>query len=278
MSAMVLKKIFNADDFGMSRGINQAIAKAYHEGVLNSTSIMINLNFVNEALELKKDMPDLAVGLHLNLTNQYPLSNPTDIPLLVDDKGKFKHGFVNLLLLSFLHPFEMRRQVELETRAQLEKALKSGLKLSHIDSHRHIHHIPLIFNVVKKLAKEYDIPRIRVVNENIFNTLKHNKDSCYLKDGGLVKYAVLRALAFWNNYKTDTYFYSILYTCKLSREKFHNLQIPGGYGAVEVGIHPAMPDIDKQHLEDVFDDNILSPWRTKELETLLDKTVLDDVK
>ena len=275
---MVLKKIFNADDFGMSRGINQAIAKAYHEGVLNSTSIMINLNFVNEALELKKDMPDLAVGLHLNLTNQYPLSNPTDIPLLVDDKGKFKHGFVNLLLLSFLHPFEMRRQVELETRAQLEKALKSGLKLSHIDSHRHIHHIPLIFNVVKKLAKEYDIPRNRVVNENIFNTLKHYNDSSYLKDGGLVKYAVLRALAFWNNYKTDTYFYSILYTCKLSREKFHNLQIPGGYGAVEVGIHPAMPDIDKQHLEDVFDDNILSPWRTKELETLLDKTVLDDVK
>lgn len=278
MSAMALKKIFNADDFGMSWGINQAIAKAYHEGVLNSTSIMINLNFVNEALELKKDMPDLAVGLHLNLTNQYPVSNPTDIPLLVDDKGKFKHGFVNLLLLSFLHPFEMRRQVELETRAQLEKALKSGLKLSHIDSHRHIHHIPLIFNVVRKLAKEYDIPRIRVVNENIFNTLKHNKDSSYLKDGGLVKYVVLRALAFWNNYKTDTYFYSILYTCKLSREKFHNLQISRGYAAVEVGIHPAMPEVDKQHLEDVFDDNILSPWRTKELETLLDKTVLDDVK
>lgn len=275
---MALKKIFNADDFGMSRGVNQAIAKAYHEGVLNSTSIMINLNFVDEALELKKNMPDLAVGLHLNLTNQYPLSNPTDIPLLVDDKGKFKNGFVNLLLLSFLHPKELRRQVELETRAQLEKVVKSGLTLSHIDSHRHIHHIPLIFNVVKKLAAEYGIPRIRVVNENVFNTLKHNKDNSYLKDGGLVKYAVLRALAFWNNYKTDTYFYSILYTCKLSREKFNDLQIPKGYAAVEIGIHPAMPEVDRQHPEDVFDDNILSPWRTKELETLLDKTMVDEIK
>ena len=275
---MVLRKIFNAADFGMSRGVNQAIAKAYHEGVLNSTSIMINLDFVDEALELKKEMPDLAVGLHLNLTNQYPLSNPTDIPLLVDDKGKFKHGFVNLLLLSLLHPFELRRQVELESRAQLERALKSGIKLSHIDSHSHIHHIPLIFNVVKKLAKEYDIPRIRVVNENIFNTLKHNQNNSYLKDGGVVKYAILRALAVWNNYKTDTYFYSILYTCKLSREKFKNLQIPKGYAAVEVGLHPATPDIDKQHIEDVFDDNILSPWRTKELETLLDKTVIEDIK
>ena len=275
---MALRKIFNADDFGMSRGVNQAIAKAYHEGILNSTSLMINLDFVGEALELKKEMPNLDVGLHLNLTNQYPLSNPSDIPLLVDEQGKFKHGFVNLFLLSFFKPAELRRQVEHEARAQLEKAQKLGIKLSHIDSHRHIHHIPLIFNVVKKLAEEYQIPRIRVVNENIFNTLKHNKDTSYLKDGGLVKYAILRALAFWNNYQTDTYFYSILYTCKLSKERFKNLRIPEGYKAIEVGIHPAMPEIDKQYPQDVFDDNILSPWRTTELETLLDKNTADEIR
>lgn len=275
---MALKKIFNADDFGMSRGINQAIAKAYHEGILNSTSIMINLKFVDEALELKKGMPDLNVGLHLNLTNEFPLSNPAEIPLLVDENGKFKHGFVNLFLLSFFKAKELRRQAEIEARAQLEKAIRLGIKLSHIDSHRHIHHIPLIFNLVKKLAKEYNIPRIRVVNENIFNTLKYNKDKSWLKDGGLVKYVILRSLAFWNNYKTDTYFYSILYTCKLSKERFKNLQIPQGFDAVEIGIHPAMPEVDKQFMEDVFDTNILSPWRTKELETLLDKTIPDEIK
>lgn len=275
---MALKKIFNADDFGMSRGINQAIAKAYHEGILNSTSIMINLKFVDEALELKKEMPVLNVGLHLNLTNEFPLSNPAEIPLLVDENGKFKHGFVNLFLLSFFKAKELRRQAEIEARAQLEKAIRLGIKLSHIDSHRHIHHIPLIFNLVKKLAKEYNIPRIRVVNENIFNTLKYNKDKSWLKDGGLVKYVILRSLAFWNNYKTDTYFYSILYTCKLSKERFKNLQIPQGFDAVEIGIHPAMPEVDKQFMEDVFDTNILSPWRTKELETLLDKTVSDEIK
>lgn len=275
---MALKKIFNADDFGMSRGINQAIAKAYHEGILNSTSIMINLKFVDEALELKKEMPDLNVGLHLNLTNEFPLSNPAEIPLLVDENGKFKHGFVNLFLLSFFKAKELRRQAEIEARAQLEKAIRLGIKLSHVDSHRHIHHIPLIFNLVKKLAKEYNIPRIRVVNENIFNTLKYNKDTSWLKDGGLVKYVILRSLAFWNNYKTDTYFYSILYTCKLSKERFKNLQIPQGFEAVEIGIHPAMPEVDKAFMEDVFDTNILSVWRTKELETLLDKTVSDEIK
>lgn len=275
---MALKKIFNADDFGMSRGINQAIAKAYHDGILNSTSIMINLKFVDEALELKKEMPDLNVGLHLNLTNEFSLSNPSEIPLLVDENGKFKHGFVNLFLLSFFKAKELRRQVEIEARAQLKKAVGLGIKLSHIDSHRHIHHIPLIFNLLKNLAKEYNIPRIRVVNENIFNTLKYNKDISWLKDGGLVKYVILRSLAFWNNYKTDTYFYSILFTCKLSKERFKNLQIPQRFEAVEIGIHPAMPEVDNAFMEDVFDSNILSPWRTKELETLLDKKIPDEIK
>ncbi len=278
----MVKKIFNADDFGATRGINQAVAKAYHEGILNSTSIMISLDFVAEALELAQKMPNLDIGLHLNLTNERAVSNPKDIPLLADEKGRFKHGFVNLLLLSIFRFRQFRREVELETRAQIEKAQKYGIKLSHIDSHRHIHHIPLIFGVVKKLAREYQIPRIRVVNENIFNTLKSNRDKSYLKDGGLIKYLVLRSLALWNRiwfrHKTDTYFYSILYTCKLSRERFKNLRVPQGYKAIEVGIHPAMPEIDEKYKSELFDLNVLSPWRSKELETLLDKHIADEIR
>lgn len=274
---MALEKIFNADDFGISRGVNQAIAKAYHEGILNSTSVMINLNYVKEAAELKKDMPDLKVGLHLNLTNEYAVSEAAKIPLLVDENGKFKNGFVNLLLLSFTKPDELRQQVETETRAQLEKAKSMGFDLAHIDSHRHIHHIPLIFQVVRKLAREYHIPRIRIVNENIFNTLKYNRSTSFLLDGGIIKYALLRALAFWNNYDSDVYFYSILYTCKLGKDRFNSLKIPAGYRAVEVGIHPGMPEVDKNYPADVFDDNILSPWRTVELETLLDKKTAKEI-
>lgn len=278
----MLKKIFNADDFGSTHGVNLAISKAYHEGILNSTSIMIGLDFVDEALDLAKDMPNLNIGLHLNLTNEYAVSDPKDIPLLVDEKGKFKHGFVNLLILSLLKPAQLRKEIEIESRAQIKKAQKCGISLSHIDSHRHVHHIPLIFNIVKKLAEEYGIPRIRVVNENIFNTLKHNKDFSFIKDGGLVKYLVLISLSLWNRfwtgYKSSTYFYSILYTCKLSKERFHNVQIPQNYNSVEIGIHPAMPEIDIKYKESLFDLNVLSPWRTKELETLLDKNIIDEIK
>jgi hypothetical protein len=73
------------------------------------------------------------------------------------------------------------------------------------------------------------------------------------------------------------YFYTILYTCKISKEQFNNVKIPAGYNAVEIMIHPGMPDIDKQHSEDVWDANILSPYRTVELETLLNKNVLKGI-
>lgn len=274
---MPLKKIINADDFGISPGVNQAIAKGFKEGILNSTSIMITLKYAGQAVAMMKDLTGLNVGLHLNLTNEYPAADPKDIPLLVDENGKFKHGFVNLFLLSFFKPKAMRRQVEIEARAQLEKAQKAGIKLSHIDSHRHVHMIPLIFKIVKKLKEENGIERIRVVNENIFNTMRHNKDKSFLFDGGLVKYLVLKTLAIWNNYKTDTYFYTILYTCKISSARFNKLKISPKFAAIEIGIHPGMPDIDSKYPEDVFDDNILSPYRTVELETVLNKKILDEM-
>ena len=251
----MLKKIFNADDFGISPGVNQAITKAHKEGVLNSTSIMINLKYAPQAVELAGQMPDLNIGLHANLT----------------------HGFVDLALLSVLHPRELKRQVKIEVKAQIEKALAAGIKLTHLDSHRHVHMIPGIFKAFLELQQEYKIPRLRFVNENPWLTIKSTKGYEWLKDGGLVKNLVLVSCAMLNKllwkYKSDTYFYSIINTCKISRDKLKDIKIPAGYQAVEVGIHPGMPSVDSEYLADVFDRSILKDWRQKELETLLDKTV-----
>lgn len=273
----MLKKIFNADDFGISPGVNQAIAKAHKEGVLNSTSIMINLKYAPQAVELAGKMPDLNIGLHANLTNEMPVLSRHRIPLLVDERGKFAHGFVDLALLSVLHPRELKRQVKIEVKAQIEKALAAGIKLTHLDSHRHVHMIPGIFKAFLELQQEYKIPRLRFVNENPWLTIKSTKGYEWLKDGGLVKNLVLVSCAMLNKllwkYKSDTYFYSIINTCKISRDKLKDIKIPAGYQAVEVGIHPGMPSVDREYLADVFDRNILKDWRQKELETLLDKTV-----
>lgn len=269
--------IFNADDFGISAGVNQAIYKAHTEGVLNSTSIMITLKYVSDALNLAKKMPSLNIGLHANLTNESSILSPTEIPLLVDENGKFKHGFVNLAILSVLHPRELKRQAKAEIKAQIDKALSCGIKLSHLDSHRHIHMIPSIFKAFMELCQEYNIPRLRFVNENPLLTIKSTQSKEWLTDGGLIKNLVLTSCAIANRilwkYKSDTYFYSIVNTCKITRDKLKNIKIPAKYKAVEVGIHPGMPEIDKQNIADVFDDNILKDYRYKELQTLLDKTV-----
>lgn len=275
----MLERIFNADDFGISKGVNAAIVKAHREGILNSTSLMINQKYALQAVESAKAMPMLMVGLHLNLTNETPTANPTEIPLLVNAEGKLKNGFVNLLVLSLLKSKELRQQVEIEIRAQIEKYKATGLTLNHIDGHRHVHLIPVIFQTVKKLAEEYGIPRIRTMNENILYTIKYNKENLkknwfsHITDGSVIKYILLRVLTWWNRYPSETYFYTMLWTCKISKDLFQNVKIPQNYKAVEIMIHPGMPDIDKQNLDDVWDSNILSPYRTVELETLLDRNV-----
>lgn len=274
---MTLKKIFNADDFGISKGVNAAIVKAHREGILNSASLMINQKYAADAVKLAKEMPELEIGLHVNLTNEYPAAPSRQIPLLVDGQGKLKNGFVNLFLLSFLKPRQLQQQAETEMRAQIAKYLATGLPLQHLDSHRHIHLIPPIFTAMRKLQKEFEVPRIRVMNENIFNTLKYNKNKSWLLDGALIKYVLLRFLCWWNGYKNDVYFYTLLYTCKIAKEQFNGVKIPAGYKAVEIMIHPGMPEIDRQYMQDVWDDNILSPYRTVELKTLLDKKVPEGI-
>lgn len=272
--------IFNADDFGISQGVNEAIFKAHTQGVLNSASIMITLKNVPHALELSKQMPNLNIGLHANLTNENSVLPKDDIPLLVDENGKFKHGFVNLAILSVLHPKELKNQAKKEIKAQIEKALSCGINLTHLDSHRHIHMIPAIFKACMELAEEYNIPRLRFINENPITTIKQTASKEWLIDGGLIKNLVLISCAVANKllfgFKSDTYFYSIVNTCKISRDKLNSYKIPNSYKSVEIGIHPGLPEVDKQNMADIFDDNILKDYRQKELETLLDKSVIKE--
>ena len=276
----MVKLIFNADDFGISKGVNEAIYRAHTQGVLNSASIMITLKYAQEALDLAKKMPNLNIGLHADLTNEKSILSKEEIPLLIDENGKFKHGFVNLAILSLIKPNELKIQAKKEIKAQIEKAHSYGIKLIHLDSHRHVHMIPAIFKACMELCEEYNIPRLRFINENPLTTIRQTSSKDWISDGGLIKNLVLISCAIINkilfNFKSDTYFYSIINTCKITRDKLKSYKVPRGYKAVEIGIHPGLPEIDKKNLADVFDDNILKDYRQKELETLLDKSVCDE--
>jgi len=144
-----MKLIINADDYGRTKGINYGIIEAHKNGVLTSTTIMINLPHVEHGITLLKDAPNLGVGLHITLDAGKPISN--SLEKLVNEEGNFKHR-ENLMNVS-------EEEIEKEVRAQYDKALSLGIDITHFDSHHHIHLIyPNVTNVVKKLAKEYGIP------------------------------------------------------------------------------------------------------------------------
>ncbi len=277
----MLKKIINADDFGISPGVNRAIIAAYRQGALNSAGMMMNVAYTDEAVALYKQNSGLRVGVHLNLTNQQnqrPVAAPKDIPLLVDKDGNLKHGFVSLMILSFFKKKELQRQSEIEMRAQIDKALAAGITPSHLDSHRHVHMIPAVFRVAKKLQAAYRIPRLRVLNENVFYTLTDAKNLKCLFDGGLVKYGILKTFYYWNRTKSDTYFYSVIYTTRLFGKNVKRIKVPKKYTAVEFCTHPSVTAVDARKFESQFYDYLLDRKdRQNEFEAVMDKTLPDRI-
>ena len=81
--------IINADDFGMSEGVTLGILKAHRDGVLRSTTLMVGMPFAAQAAQMAKDYPDLHIGIHFTLTAGKPVSDPKEIPSLVDQDGYF---------------------------------------------------------------------------------------------------------------------------------------------------------------------------------------------
>lgn len=269
------KIIINADDFGASKGTNQAIIEGSKNGIINSTSIMINLLQLDEESKEFIHNTDIDLGLHLNLTNGYSVSNKENIPLLANKNGRFKNGFVSLFFLSIIHPIKFKEQIEIEINAQIEKYKSLNIKLSHIDGHRHVHMIPTIFNVIKKLSKKHNIDRIRIINENIFYTAKYDKDYSFLFNGNIIKYLILKFFYYVNFYKTNTYFYSILHTGKIFKEKVEKIKIPEKYENLEIMVHPNVEGVD--NYDEVFDKNIVSKNRIEEMKMVTDKKILDKI-
>jgi chitin disaccharide deacetylase len=159
----MIKLIVNADDFGLSRGVNHGIIDSHLYGIVNSATMMMNMAGTEHAIELAKKNPGLRVGIHLILTCGKPLLS--DVPTLVDEKGNFK----SLSCLSRTKDISIR-ELEREWTAQIERFLSTGLEPTHFDSHHHVHTWEELFPVVKKLSAKYNLPVRRngsITNEGV---------------------------------------------------------------------------------------------------------------
>ena len=149
--------IINADDYGRSPDISRGIREAHLQGVVSSTTCMMNIPTTAGDIAIAlQETPDLGMGVHLVLTMGRPISAPETIPSIVDDNGNFFKYTPLLEHRSSLNIDEVKK----EWRAQIEAFVRAyGKKPTHLDSHHHSSYFsPALFRAMLELAKEYGCP------------------------------------------------------------------------------------------------------------------------
>lgn len=154
------KLIINADDFGLTTGVNSAISECAQRGVLRSTTIMANGPAFDDAVGSGKDLANLGIGIHFVLTGLRPMSPPETIPELTGRTGNLPSSPWELLKIVFTRK-GIRDEIKRELLVQTEKVFDSGITPTHFDTHKHVHIIPAVLDVLLEIANRYSIMWIR---------------------------------------------------------------------------------------------------------------------
>ena len=154
--------IVNADDFGRSHSINEAVIAAHREGILTTASLMVNGDACAEAVELARQNPRLGVGLHLSLVCGRAALSAREIPGLVNAAGEFSNDPVGVGFRYFARR-DLRPQLRAEIRAQFAKFRATELPLDHVNGHLNLHLHPTVFRLL--LEVETDLRHVRVTRD-----------------------------------------------------------------------------------------------------------------
>ncbi len=165
------KLIVNADDFGLSSGVNRAVEIAWQQGILTQTSLMAGGDAFEEAVDIARRNPNLQVGLHLTLVQGKPVLPPEQIPGLVGINGFFPDNPVSMGMKLFFDP-TIRSQLRKEVEAQILKVKNAGISLSHIDGHLNIQMHPTVFALLSELMPLHGISSFRITRERLWENLR----------------------------------------------------------------------------------------------------------
>lgn len=153
--------IITADDFGLHPSVNEAVERAYRDGILTTASLMVGAPAAAEAVRRAKTMPELRVGLHLVLADGVPVLPRSAIPDLVDVNGRFRDNMV-VGGIRFFFLSRVRRQLAAEIHAQFEKFAATGLLLDHVNTHKHFHLHPTVLSIMLRVGKAYGLRAVRL--------------------------------------------------------------------------------------------------------------------
>jgi predicted glycoside hydrolase/deacetylase ChbG (UPF0249 family) len=152
-----MKVIVNADDLGISPEVNEAIFLLMAQGRVTSATLMANGAAAEDAARRAKELSRCSFGVHLNATEFPPLTTQDGLLPILDKEGRFNGNAIRKVALTD----KLRAAIFAEWSAQIERAQGMGLRVSHLDSHHHVHTVPGLFPVLKQLQRRFGIRKVR---------------------------------------------------------------------------------------------------------------------
>jgi hopanoid biosynthesis associated protein HpnK len=165
----VPRLIVNADDFGMAPGVNRAVLELHAAEVLTSATLMARAAATEEAVKMALAMPTLGVGCHIVLVDGVPASDPHSIASIIDGATGAFYPSIGEFLKRLYSARIRTAQIEAEAAAQIALLQSYGLRLTHIDTHKHMHMFPLVLRPVLRAARAAGIRAIRNPFEPIWS-------------------------------------------------------------------------------------------------------------
>jgi predicted glycoside hydrolase/deacetylase ChbG (UPF0249 family) len=183
---MAGRLIVNADDFGLTHGINRAVGELHDAGALKSATLMANGAAFEDAVEVARARPELGVGCHIVLTDGVPVSHPNNVRTLLGQDGRsFRPSVVDFIRAALLGQISAE-EVAREGLAQIERLERAGIKVTHIDTHKHAHVWPSIARPLLEAAERAGVHAVRNPFEPAW--------SLALKQGSGVRRMAVRAM------------------------------------------------------------------------------------
>jgi hopanoid biosynthesis associated protein HpnK len=159
----VRRLIVNADDFGLTRGVNRAIVESHCDGIVTSSTLMANGQAFEDAIAHAKSASRLSVGCHVVLVDGSPVLSGQQASTLFDQKaddGRFYDGLGAFALRAVSGRVDAD-EIEAEVTAQIRKLQSAGVSVSHLDTHKHTHILPQVLRALLRAARTCGVPAVR---------------------------------------------------------------------------------------------------------------------
>jgi chitin disaccharide deacetylase len=249
-SIQMKRLILNADDFGMTIGVNEGIVRAHRDGVLTSATLMANGLAFDDAVRRAAGNPELGIGCHLVLVGGKPVAPAEKLASLIDAQGNLPDSlaaFVARVTAGIIKTDE----IECELKAQILKIQSAGIIPSHLDTHKHTHAHPRVMEVVGKVAQEFGIRKIRRPVENLRDswetTRSHVQGVCkQIVAAGAVRVVASRFNAIAEKYQLicPDHFLGLAMTGQLGPAALRRMAESVEEGSTEIMLHPGICDAD----------------------------------